>query len=169
VDINAVIDETIALVAMEADSKQVTVHTTLHASIPRVHVDRIQIQQVLLNLIVNAMQAMSIPAILERRLAITSELDFTNGVVVGVHDSGPGIEIERPDELFEAFYTTKADGLGMGLAICRTIIESHGGRIWAGPNSPRGAVFRFALPIAGEEMGLQGESHSATTSINRGR
>jgi signal transduction histidine kinase len=82
----------------------------------------------------------------QRELLISSEQSRTNGALVAVRDSGPGIDPEHIERVFEAFYTTKSTGVGMGLSICRSIIEAHGGRLWAGPNEPRGAVFQFTLP-----------------------
>ena len=95
---------------------------------------------------VNAVEAMSGPDEGSRELLISTEQDGANGVRVAVRDWGPGLKPESLDQLFDAFYTTKPDGMGMGLSICRSIIEAHGGRVWAAPNPPRGAAFRFTLP-----------------------
>jgi signal transduction histidine kinase len=104
------------------------------------------LQQVLLNLILNAVDAMSGAAEETRDLLISTEQDEAGGARVAVRDSGPGLSPESLGRLFDAFYTTKTAGMGMGLSICRSIVEAHGGRVWAAPNEPRGAVFQFTLP-----------------------
>jgi signal transduction histidine kinase len=109
--------------------------------------DRVQLQQVVLNLILNAVEAMSAVEAEARNLLISSG-EARNGVLVAVRDTGPGIERAHLERVFEAFYTTKSGGLGMGLAICRSIIDAHGGRLRADANEPRGAVFHFTLPGA---------------------
>ena len=150
--INDVIREVIALIGGEVRRHDITLRTELAPDLPRVPADRIQLQQVLLNLIVNAMEAMSRPDHRHRELSITSTRDGADRVLVAVRDSGPGLDRASPDQLFEAFYTTKADGMGMGLAISRTIIEAHRGRLWATPNLPSGAEFRFTLPTEPDEV-----------------
>ena len=110
--------------------------------------DRVQLQQVLLNLVLNAVEAMDTVEAEARELSISTEQTQTKGALVTVRDSGPGIESENLERVFEAFYTTKSNGMGMGLAICRSILEAHGGRLWAETNEPCGAVFRFTLPSA---------------------
>jgi signal transduction histidine kinase len=124
----------------------VLLQTQLAEGLPLVQGDRVQLQQVILNLIMNAVEAMSGLAEGARELRISTEPDAAGGVLVSVRDTGPGLEPQRGERLFEAFYTTKPEGLGMGLAICRSIIEAHGGRLWVTANEPRGAVFRFTLP-----------------------
>jgi signal transduction histidine kinase len=99
-----------------------------------------------LNLILNAVEAMSTIEAGPRELSVSTEQSRTNGVLVSVRDSGPGIDPDRRDRVFEAFYTTKASGIGMGLSTCRSIIAVHGGRLWADANEPRGAIFQFSLP-----------------------
>ncbi len=106
----------------------------------------IQLQQVLLNLILNAVDAMSGSEEGSRELLISTEEDGANGVRIAVRDWGPGLKPESLDRLFDAFYTTKPDGMGMGLSICRSIIEAHGGRVWATTNVPQGAILQFTLP-----------------------
>jgi PAS domain S-box len=150
VDVNQIIAETLALVEAQARRNGILVRTDLAAALAPVCADRIQIQQVVLNLIVNAIEAMNSDSTHRRDLFVVSATDPADHVVVAVHDSGPGLPAESRG-LFDAFYTTKREGLGMGLAICRTIIESFGGRIWATPNTPRGAVFQFTLPKHTEE------------------
>jgi signal transduction histidine kinase len=111
--------------------------------------DRIQLQQVLLNLVLNAAEAMSLVEEGARELLISTEQHQT-GALVAVRDSGPGIDAQHLDRVFEAFYTTKSSGTGMGLSICRSIIHAHGGKLWAETNEPRGAVFQFTLPADNE-------------------
>jgi signal transduction histidine kinase len=110
-----------------------------------IHGDRVQLQQVVLNLLLNAVEAMSSSEAGARELLISTEQDRT-GVLVAVRDSGPGLDPSHLERVFDAFYTTKASGMGMGLSICRSIIEAHGGRLWAEANEPRGAIFQFTLP-----------------------
>jgi signal transduction histidine kinase len=114
--------------------------------LPHVQADCVQLQQVVLNLILNAVEAMSSVKKGARELSISTEKNQTGNVLVAVRDSGPGIDSEHIEQVFEAFYTTKSSGVGMGLSICRSIIEAHGGRLWAEANAPRGAVFQFTLP-----------------------
>jgi signal transduction histidine kinase len=113
---------------------------------PPIHGDRVQLQQVILNLIVNAIEAMSGVSGAARGLWISTEIDASNGALVAVRDSGLGLDPASLEHLFDAFYTTKPSGMGMGLSICRSIIEAHGGRIWAEGNVLQGATFRFTLP-----------------------
>ncbi|CAB3768518.1 trifunctional serine/threonine-protein kinase/ATP-binding protein/sensor histidine kinase [Paraburkholderia humisilvae] len=149
-NINDAIREVLELVRGEIAKNDVLVWTELAAGLPLIHGDRVQLQQVLLNLIVNAIEAMSGVAGGVRRLSISTwRADDLDGVLVEVRDSGQGLDPEHVDVLFETFYSTKASGMGMGLAICRSIVEAHGGRLWAGANEPRGAVFRFTLPVDG--------------------
>jgi signal transduction histidine kinase len=110
------------------------------------------LQQVILNLVMNAVEAMSGLSNGPRELLVRSGTDESKQVVISVQDSGPGFDPESLDHLFEAFYTTKPQGLGMGLAISRSIIEAHGGRLWATVNAPRGAVFQFVLPVDSENV-----------------
>jgi signal transduction histidine kinase len=113
--------------------------------------DRVQLQQVLLNLILNAAEAMGAMEEGARELLISTE-EGEAGAVVAVRDSGPGIDPEHLERVFDAFYTTKPSGTGMGLSICRSIIHAHGGKLWAQANEPRGAVFQFTLPAVGREL-----------------
>jgi PAS domain S-box-containing protein len=145
VAINDAILEVIALTRTEAADNGVSVRTQLAEGLPRVQGDRVQLQQVLLNLIINAIEAMRDVGEEERELLISTRNE-PDGVSVEVRDSGPGFAPAALDRVFEAFYTTKADGLGLGLSICRSIIETHNGRLWASANLPRGASFQFALP-----------------------
>src|SRR5216684_4693066 len=145
VAINDAILEVIALTRTEAANNSVSVRTQLAEGLPRVQGDRVQLQQVLLNLIINAIEAMRDISEGERELLISSRNE-PDGVSVEVRDSGPGFAPADLDRVFEAFYTTKPGGLGLGLSICRSIIEAHNGRLWASPNVPRGAIFRFIAP-----------------------
>ncbi|HEX3996678.1 MAG TPA: ATP-binding protein, partial [Acetobacteraceae bacterium] len=143
VDINEAIREVIELTRGEAIKTGVTVQTHLAVGLPLIHGDRVQLQQVMLNLIVNAVEAMGSVSDEQRDLQIDTAEAGRCGVLVVVRDSGPGLAPGTHERLFEAFYTTKSTGLGMGLSICRSIIEAHGGRLWAEPNEPRGTVFQF--------------------------
>jgi PAS domain S-box-containing protein len=145
VEINDAILEVIALTRAEAANNSVPVRTQLAEGLPRVQGDRVQLQQVLLNLIINAIEAMREVGEEERELLISTR-DEPDGVSVEVRDSGPGFAPAALDRVFEAFYTTKLGGLGLGLSICRSIIEAHHGRLSASANLPRGASFQFALP-----------------------
>jgi PAS domain S-box-containing protein len=146
-DLNAAINEVIALARSLTSRNGVTVHTRLSDGLHPVLGDRVQLQQVLLNLILNAAEAMGSVEVGTRELLISTTLDHI-GVLVAVRDSGPGIDLTHRERVFETFYTTKSTGTGMGLSICRSIIEAHGGRLWADANEPRGAVFQFTLPGA---------------------
>jgi C4-dicarboxylate-specific signal transduction histidine kinase len=146
-DINEPILEVIALTQSELQKNGVSLQVRLADGLPLVQGDRIQLQQVILNLIVNAIEAMSGDGEEARELLISTGKDASNAVLVAVRDSGSGLDLEGVDRLFDAFYTTKPSGMGMGLSICRSIIESHGGRIWAAANVPQGAVFNFTLPV----------------------
>jgi PAS domain S-box-containing protein len=145
-DINEVMLEVIALTRSELRGSGTSLQTQLANRLPLILGDRIQLQQVMLNLIFNAVEAMSGSGDGSRELLIRTEQDGPVGVLVAVQDSGPGLKPESVDRLFDAFYTTKPDGMGMGLSICRSIIEAHGGRMWATANVPQGAVFLFNLP-----------------------
>jgi signal transduction histidine kinase len=144
-DLNEAILEVIALTHSEATKIGVTVRTQLAPCLPRIHADRVQLQQVMLNLIVNGIQAVNDVADGQRDLLITTE-GTEDGVRVGVRDTGPGLSPEKLERLFEPFYTTKPNGMGMGLSICRSIIEAHGGRLWATGHASQGAVFQFTIP-----------------------
>jgi PAS domain S-box-containing protein len=144
-DLNEAIRDVIALTRSEMLRHGVSAQTDLAPGLPSIAGDRVQLQQVILNLIVNAVEGTSGMAEGPRELQVATEAEAEGGVVVSVRDSGPGLDCTRADHLFEPFYTTKPAGMGMGLAICRSIVEAHGGRIWAAANEPRGAVFQFTL------------------------
>jgi PAS domain S-box-containing protein len=145
--INEAILEIIAIAQHQLRRNDILLETRLAEGLPLVHGDRVQLQQVLLNLIVNAIEAMSGIEERRRELTIMSAADGLEAVAVEVRDSGLGLDPERAVQLFEPFYTTKAEGLGIGLSISRSIIEAHGGHLSAAANAPCGAVFRFSLPI----------------------
>ncbi|RLK39507.1 GAF domain-containing protein [Cupriavidus plantarum] len=162
VDLNAVIEDTLPLVRGEATRRRCAIAMTLATDLPRVAGDRVQLQQVVLNLLMNAIEASAEgeaeanrqgdrnskggkPRRRREILVRTARAD-SGGVLVAVHDEGVGLHPDQAEQLFEAFYTTKAQGLGMGLAICRSIVESHAGRLWASPNHPAGAIFQFVIP-----------------------
>jgi PAS domain S-box-containing protein len=147
------IDEAISVVTMlaqaEVQKNGISLVMELGEGLPLIEGDRVQLQQVMLNLINNAVQAMSAVGGDSRELVISISKTEPNGIGVSVRDSGPGIDPANLERAFEAFYTTRPGGLGMGLSICRSIIEAHGGRLWASANKPRGATFQFTLPAAG--------------------
>ena len=146
VSVNDIVGEMLVLLRSEADRHSVAMRTELAADIPSVSADRVLLQQVLMNLMLNGMEAMS-----ERGGELKISARSEGGVVmVSVSDTGVGIPADKMEQIFKAFFTTKTGGTGMGLAISRTIIESHGGRLWATVNPGRGATFHFTLPIEPE-------------------
>jgi signal transduction histidine kinase len=145
--INEAILEVIAIAQHQLRRNNILLETSLAEGLPLVRGDRVQLQQVLLNLIVNAIEAMSGVDQRRRELTIVSAADGPEAVAVEVRDSGMGVDQERAAHLFEPFYTTKAEGLGIGLSISRTIVEAHGGHLSAATNVPHGAVFRFSVPL----------------------
>jgi C4-dicarboxylate-specific signal transduction histidine kinase len=147
IDVNETILDAIALTRSELQRNGVTLQTRLASDLPPISGDRVQLQQVILNLVMNAVEAMGELPEGPRALLVSSAPDGSNAVLVVVRDSGPGLAGAPPEHLFEAFYTTKPHGIGMGLAISRSIVEAHGGRLWAMPNLPRGAILQFSLPV----------------------
>jgi C4-dicarboxylate-specific signal transduction histidine kinase len=145
IDLREAINEVIELSRSAIIKYQVSVQTSLTRGEYVVDGDRVQLQQVVLNLILNAVEAMGTLPDARRELSISAGSSGTS-ILVTVRDSGPGIDPENAERIFQPFYTTKSSGLGMGLSICRSIIDTHGGRLWASPNTPRGAVFNFTLP-----------------------
>jgi signal transduction histidine kinase len=145
-DINAAIRGVIELTRGEVAKSGVLMQMDLTPGLPLIECDRVQFQQVILNLILNAIEAMSGVDEGTRELLISTGEAEPNGVLVGVRDSGPGLAPPILERVFDAFYTTKASGLGMGLSICRSIVEAHGGRLWATGQTPRGALFQFTIP-----------------------
>jgi C4-dicarboxylate-specific signal transduction histidine kinase len=146
-DVNDVVRETIALVQRELTSHRVSLQTKLAPALPMIRVDRVQLQQVIINLVMNGIEAMQAVADRPRELKIRSGQDEAHQVHVSVTDCGVGISAENADRLFNAFFTTKTSGMGMGLSICRSIVEAHDGRLWATANVPYGATFQFTLPV----------------------
>jgi signal transduction histidine kinase len=147
-NVNEVIQEVIALTSSELSKSEIHLQTALAADLPPVLGDRVQLQQVILNLILNAKEAMSGVGWKPRELFITSLASTSGEAVVAVQDSGTGLDPRDCDRIFDAFYTTTAEGLGLGLSISRRIIEAHGGRLWATPNQDHGATIQFALPVS---------------------
>jgi C4-dicarboxylate-specific signal transduction histidine kinase len=152
VDLNQAITDVIALAQGAILKNGVSVQTRLTEGLSHVQADCVQLQQVVLNLTLNAVEAMSSVKKGGRELSISTERHEAGGVLVAVRDSGPGVDPEYLDRVFDAFYTTKSSGVGMGLSICRSIIHAHGGQLWADVNVPRGAVFQFTLPSAEKEL-----------------
>jgi PAS domain S-box-containing protein len=146
-DINDAVKEVIALVEREMDGHRVSLRTELAPALPMILGDRVQLQQVIINLVMNGIEAMQSVTDRPRELVIQSQQDETRRVLVTVADSGVGIFAENADRLFNAFFTTKSSGMGMGLSICRSIVDAHGGRLWATANVPHGATFQFTLPV----------------------
>jgi PAS domain S-box-containing protein len=145
VDVNEIIREMVVLLSNEITQHSISVRTELAANLPVIVGDRVQLQQVLMNLMINSIDAMK-DSEGTRQLTLNSELDDDSQLLVSVHDTGSGLPIDQPDQIFTAFFTTKSYGTGMGLSISRSIVESHGGRLWAINNSGRGACFKFTLP-----------------------
>jgi C4-dicarboxylate-specific signal transduction histidine kinase len=145
--VNEVIEATISFVRPEAERMTVSMRTELDAALPFVAGDRVQLQQVILNLMMNGIEAMADLDSEPKRLVIRSVLPNPGELLVSVADTGPGIDVEHADRLFAPFLTNKPQGIGMGLRISRSIIEAHGGRLWADKNEPRGATFHFTLPL----------------------
>jgi C4-dicarboxylate-specific signal transduction histidine kinase len=147
-DINEAIREVIELTRDEALKNGVSVHTKRAEHLPLIQGDQVQLRQVMLNLIINAVEAMSPYAAGARDLLIRTAKTKSGGVLVAVRDSGPGVDPANLERIFDAFFSTKADGLGMGLSICRAIIQAHGGRLSATRGAARGTILRFTLPAA---------------------
>jgi len=147
-DVNEAILGVVVLTRGEVVKNNISVQTRLTEGLPRVQGDKVQLQQVILNLVLNAVEAMASVREGPRELLISTGKDVS-GVLVAVRDSGPGLSPESSERPFEAFYTTKADGMGMGLSICRSIVEAHGGRIWASSDFGQGATFQFTVPLLG--------------------
>jgi C4-dicarboxylate-specific signal transduction histidine kinase len=151
VDVNEIIREMAILLRGETTRYSIVVDTDLAADLPKFLADRVQLQQVLMNLMINGIEAMK-DADGMRQLSIRSQRTQNEEVLVCVSDSGVGLPPEDIEQIFNAFFTTKPQGTGMGLRISRSIIESHGGRLWAAGNSPRGASFYFSLPSTADEI-----------------
>src|SRR5262249_31920881 len=149
--INEIVQEIILLAQSEAGRKAVALRMELAANLPTVLGDRVQLQQVILNLVMNGVEAMASVADRRRELLIRTAQHGSDQVLVAVQDCGMGIDRENLEKIFNAFYTTKSQGMGIGLAISRSIVENHGGRLWAVPNDGPGATFQFTLQAHGNE------------------
>jgi signal transduction histidine kinase len=148
--LNEAILEIVSLTSREVEKNHISLQTQLADDLPLVLGDRIQLQQVMLNLIINAIEALSAAGEGPRQLLVRTAKGASKDVLVAVCDSGTGLNPGKLEELFDAFYTTKRDGMGLGLTISRSIVEAHSGRLWAAPNAPRGAVFQFTIPVERE-------------------
>jgi signal transduction histidine kinase len=148
-DIDDTIREVLSLAHGEVQRHDVTLHTDLAVGDQRVVGDRVQLQQVLLNLILNGIDAMKGVTDRPRELGVSSALAGPDGVVISIDDSGPGLDPTVAQHIFEPFVTTKPEGLGMGLSICRSVIDAHGGRLWVSPGVPHGTRFHFTVPTGG--------------------
>ena len=185
-DLNETIDEVVAMVRSEVQRNRVSLQAQLANDLPLILGDRIQLQQVILNLLINAIEAMSGIGEGPRELWVSSqkvtgisreseedtfqnkastEAEFSH-VLIAVRDSGPGLDPKGLDRLFDAFYTTKPKGMGMGLRISRSIIEAHEGRLWATANAPRGAVFKFTLPIRDKRISRTNQTERTDSASN---
>jgi C4-dicarboxylate-specific signal transduction histidine kinase len=147
VDINEVVRRSLSLVQSEISEGGITVCLQAAESLPPVRADRIQIEQVILNLVRNGIEALQAVEAGPRELTITTSSSAGDTITVAVHDTGAGLSAEVAERVFDSFFSTKPDGMGMGLSISRSIIEAHGGRLWAAPNVERGATFQFSLPV----------------------
>jgi PAS domain S-box-containing protein len=149
VDLRIIVGEILALAQVELETHKILLRNDLSDELPDVMIERVQLQQVLLNLVMNSIEAMSSVTGRERQLTITSSLDEREKVKIAVEDTGSGIDPAHMDRIFDAFFTTKASGMGLGLSICRSIVEAHGGELTASPRAPFGSTFHLSLPIAG--------------------
>ncbi len=146
--INEIVVDVLGLFRAELQRHRVSVRNTLTEGLPPVRADQVQLQQVILNLVMNAVEAMAPVSNRSHTLSIRSQVDHSGNVLLTLEDSGSGIDVENLDRIFQPFFTTKAKGMGMGLSICRSIVEAHGGRLWASPGSPHGTVLHLVLPVA---------------------
>jgi len=149
-DVNNTVQEVLKLIDGDLVNQGVTMHTKLAPALPTVKGDRVQLQQVLLNLVMNASDAMNSNSSTERQMVVCTELSDGEGVRFSVSDCGSGIAHDELEQVFEPFFTTKPHGLGLGLSVCRTIISAHGGKLWAANNPDRGVTFHFTVPVSSE-------------------
>ena len=156
-DVGALVGEVVALVRVDAVTRQVKLGVDVPGDVPHVRGDRVHLQQVLLNLILNGMDALDAARPEDRRIRVSARLDAAAIVEIAVDDAGPGVPADLLAQIFDPFFTTKPSGMGMGLAISRTIVEAHGGRLWGENKQGGGAVFRFTLPIADEATSEEGD------------
>jgi C4-dicarboxylate-specific signal transduction histidine kinase len=148
-DVNEIVREVIVLLQGEIRSQQVLIQSELTEELPQVPANRVQLQQVIVNLIMNAVDAMSTVVNRARLLRVRTEIHEFSSVLLTVEDTGTGIDLENISRIFDAFFTTKSHGMGMGLSICRSIVENHGGRLWVSSGRPHGSIFHVLLPIGG--------------------
>ncbi len=146
INVNELIHGVLALVHGELTAQEVALHLDLHDQLPAVAAERVQLQQVILNLVTNAIEAMAAVTEHDRMLAVRTQVDEPNGILVAIEDFGTGIEQANMDRIFDLFFTTKPSGMGMGLSICRSIVQAHGGRLWASARIPAGSIFHVRLP-----------------------
>jgi C4-dicarboxylate-specific signal transduction histidine kinase len=147
-DVNELIREVLALVRSEVENQRVSVRTELFDRLPQIPANQVQLRQVIVNLIMNALEAMSTVVNRPRVLGVKTEVDKSNYLLVSVEDSGIGIDPRNINRVFEPFFTTKSHGMGIGLSICRSIIENHDGRLSASLGQPHGSIFRVFLPTS---------------------
>ena len=152
IDVSSVIRETVLLVNGDAALRNVRVCVDVSSALPHARGDKIQLQQVVLNLLVNSFEAMKDVPVEEREVLVLTELDHADMVHTAIKDCGLGLTSDNKEKIFQPFYTTKHNGLGIGLSISRAIIEAHGGQLWAENSSDRGATFHFTLPVNGQEV-----------------
>ena len=150
-DLNEAIQEVVGLVQSEIQKSGVTLQMELADDLPQILGNRVQLQQVILNLVMNGIEAMDTVTDRPREILIRSCEHESDQLLIAVQDSGVGIDSQNLEKIFDAFYTTKPQGMGMGLAISRSIVENHGGRLWAVPNDSPGATFQFTLDVGIEE------------------
>jgi signal transduction histidine kinase len=151
VDINELIQELMALLYDEAVRRRISIHTDLAPDLPKVEVDRVQLQQVVLNLVMNGMDAIGSANSAEKDLLIKSRTAGEKEISIQIEDSGIGLTAESADKIFDTFFTTKSQGIGMGLSISRSIVESHEGRLWATPRPGGGTIFQFTVPVRSQQ------------------
>jgi signal transduction histidine kinase len=152
VEINGVINELLELMSLDLRLGGVLVEAELSRGRLQVRGDRCELERLVANLIVNGVEAMSAVEDRPRKLRIRSQLTHDREVLVAVEDSGAGLDPEHAERIFEPMFTTKRDGMGLGLSICRSIVKAHGGRLWVGPNRRHGSIFRFTIPALGDGM-----------------
>jgi C4-dicarboxylate-specific signal transduction histidine kinase len=157
VQVNQLIDETLRRSRGEAKFHRTVIHVDLFEQLPAVNGSPVQLQQVISNLVANAIDAMSAVTDRERVLRVKSALQDSGRILISVEDSGTGLDANDKERIFDPFFTTKPDGMGMGLMFCRSAIEDHGGRLWTTDNKPHGAIFQFTLPSADDSISITGE------------
>jgi C4-dicarboxylate-specific signal transduction histidine kinase len=151
VNIPQLVNEVLVLVQRELETHRISLHNDVSDGLPEVMAERVQLQQAILNLVINAIEAMGSETGRERNLTIASRVDETANVIITVKDTGSGIDPAQLERIFDPFFTTKSNGMGLGLSICRSIIEAHGGKLWASPRSTVGTEFHLTLPTARTE------------------